>query len=225
MALGTSMFSLHHLIELLHAYGYTALGIAVGLESFGLPLPGESLLIAAAVIAATTHQLGIVWVVAAAALGAIIGQIGGYWIGRSVGYRLLRRYGRYIGLTDRRVAFGRALFRRHGVKVVIVSRFIALLRTVGALLAGANRMPWPHFMAANVIGGVAWAALYGFGAFALGHEARLVAGPAAIGIAIVAMVIIAGAVLYVRRQESRLLARPVTARASSAESNIALPSA
>ena len=179
-------------------------------------------MIAAAVIAATTLQLGIVWVVAAAALGAIIGQIGGYWLGRGVGYRLLRRYRRYIGLTDWRVAFGRALFRHHGMKVVIVSRFIALLRTLAALLAGANRMPWSHFMAANVIGSVTWAALYGFGAYALGHEAKHVAGPAAIGIPVVVAVIVAGAALYVRCQEHRLLARPVKIQAGSVDDDTIL---
>lgn len=212
-----SVFSYHHLIQLLHAYGYAALAAVVGLESFGLPLPGESLLIAAAVIAATTHHLGILPVVAAAALGAIAGQIGGYWIGRGVGYRLLRRYGHYIGLTDRRLAFGRALFWRHGVKVVIVARFIAVLRTLAALLAGANRMPWLRFMAANVTGSVAWAAVYGFGAYALGHEAKRVAGPAAMVLAAVAVVVVVGAVLYARHHERRLLARPARMRTAPAD--------
>jgi membrane protein DedA with SNARE-associated domain len=212
-----SEFSYHHLIQLLHTYGAATLGMVVALESFGLPVPGESLLIAAAVIAATTHQLGIVPVVLAAALGAIAGQIGGYWIGRGVGYRLLRRYGHYIGLTGRRLAFGRALFRRHGVKVVVVARFIAVLRTLAALLAGANRMPWVRFMVANVIGSVAWAALFGFGAYALGHEAKRVAGPAAIAIAIVAVVAVAGFVVYARRHERRLLARQVRMRPGPAD--------
>ena len=117
-------------------------------------------------------------------------------IGWSVGFRLLRRYGRYIGLTDRRLAFGRALFRRHGVKVVFASRFIVLLRTLAALLAGANRMPWGRFMVANVAGSVAWSALYGFGAYLLGHEAKHVAGPVAIGIGvIVAAALVAGGTL------------------------------
>ena len=149
-----SFFSLHHLIELLHAYGNVVLGIVVGLESVGLPLPGETLLIAGAVIAATSHQLNIALVILSAAAGAIVGQMTGYAIGWGIGFRLLRRYGRFIGLTDRRLAYGRALFRRHGVKVVFASRFIALLRTLAALLAGANHMPWGRFMTANVAGKV-----------------------------------------------------------------------
>jgi len=204
-----SFFSLHHLIELLHTYGYTVVGVVVGLESFGLPLPGESLLIAGAVLAATTHQLNIVFIVIAAALGAIAGQTAGYAIGRSLGFRLLRRYGGSIGLTPRRIAYGRLLFRRHGVKVIIASRFVVLLRTIAALLAGANRMPWLPFMIANVTGSAVWASLYGFGAYALGHEAKAASGPAAIILGVTAVAALAAAGFYVRRNERRLERRSV----------------
>ena len=79
------------------------------------------------------------------------------------------------------------------MKVVFASRFIVLLRTLAALLAGANRMPWGRFMVANVAGSVAWSGLYGFGAYLLGHEAKHVAGPVAIGIGvIVAAALVAG---------------------------------
>jgi membrane protein DedA with SNARE-associated domain len=204
-------FSLHHLIQLLHAYGNVVLGAVVGLECVGLPVPGETLLIAAAVLAATTHQLNIVLVVLSAAFGAILGQMAGYGIGWGVGFRLLRRYGRYIGLTDRRMAFGRALFRRHGVKVVFAARFIVVLRTLAALLAGANRMPWGRFMAANIVGSTVWSALYGGGAYLLGHEAKRVAGPIAIGICIAVVVALLAAGLYARRREHQLLAQPLRA--------------
>ena len=163
--------------------------------------PGESLLIAAAVVAGTTGQLAIVLVVIAALLGAVAGQAAGYWIGRAAGRRLLRRYGHYIGLTPQRLGYGRALFRRHGTKVVVVSRFVVLLRTIAALLAGANRMPWLPFMLANVAGSTAWAALYGFGAYAFGHEAKAAAGPAAIAIGAAGAAILAAGAFYLRRQE------------------------
>jgi membrane protein DedA with SNARE-associated domain len=208
-------FPLHHLIEQLHTYGYAVLGIAIGLESVGVPLPGETLLITAAVLAATTHQLNIVFVVLFAALGAIVGQIAGYWIGWVVGFRLLRRYGRHIGLTDRRLAYGRALFRQHGVKVVIVSRFVMLLRALAALLAGANRMPWPRFMLANVAGSAAWASLYGVGAYALGHEAKHLAGPAAIAIGVIAAAALLAGGIYVRRREHELLGKTAAASHSN----------
>jgi membrane protein DedA with SNARE-associated domain len=199
-----SLFSLHHLVELLHTYGYTVLAVVVGLESLGLPLPGESLLIAAAVVAGTTPQLNIFSVVIAAAIGAISGQTAGYWLGRIAGFRLLGHYGRHVGLTPRRLAYGRALFHRHGIKVVIGSRFVALLRTITALLAGANHMPWLPFMAANIAGCVIWTALYGFGAYTLGHEAKAMAGPAAIVIGVIAVVALVAAGLYIRRHEQRL---------------------
>jgi membrane protein DedA with SNARE-associated domain len=204
-----SFFSLHHLVGQLHGYGAVAVGIIIALESLGLPLPGETLLIAAAVLAGTTHQLNIAFVISGAAIGAIVGQAAGYAIGWSIGFRLLRRYGRYIGLTDQRLELGRQLFARHGAKVVVAARFVVLLRTLAALLAGANRMPLGGFMVANVAGSVAWSTLYGLGAYLLGHEAAHLAGPVAIGIgAVVAVVLVAGA-LILRRNEHRLLAQPV----------------
>lgn len=208
-----SFLSLHHvLIQLLHEYGNIVLGVVVGLECVGLPLPGETLLIAAGIIAGTTQHLNILMVVISAALGAIIGQLGGYWIGWGIGFRLLRRYGRYIWLNDRRMAYGRALFRKHGEKVVVVSRFVVLLRTLAGLLAGANHMAFGRFMIANVAGSVAWSALYGVGAYMLGHAAKDVAGPVAIGFSALLLLALGGTMLYVRRREHRLLSAPMRAR-------------
>ncbi|HET7880565.1 MAG TPA: DedA family protein [Acetobacteraceae bacterium] len=204
-----SFFSLHHLMELLHSYGIVVVGVIIALESLGLPLPGETLLIAGAVLAGTTHQLNIAFVIVAAAVGAIVGQAAGYAIGWSIGFRLLRRYGRYIGLTEQRLELGRQLFARHGSKVVLAARFVVLLRTLAALLAGANRMPLGSFMVANIAGSVVWSTLYGLGAYFLGHEAAHLAGPVAIGIgAVVAVALVAG-FLILRRNEHRLLAEPV----------------
>ncbi len=208
-----SFLSLHHiLIQLLHEYGNIVLGVVVGLECVGLPLPGETLLIAAGIIAGTTQHLNIFMVVVSAALGAIVGQLGGYWIGWSIGFRLLRRYGRYIWLNDRRMAYGRALFRKHGEKVVVVSRFVVLLRTLAGLLAGANHMAFGRFMIANIAGSVAWSALYGVGAYMLGHAAKDVAGPVAIGFSALLLLALGGTMLYVRRREQRLLSAPMRAR-------------
>jgi membrane protein DedA with SNARE-associated domain len=204
-----NLFSNHHLIQLLHAYGNVVVALVVGLECVGLPLPGETLLIAASIYAGTTHQLNIIFVIASAAIGAIIGQTVGYGIGWAFGYRLLRRYGRHIGLTPRRLAYGRALFRRHGEKVVIISRFVVVLRTLAALLAGANRMRRTSFMAANVAGSVAWSAVYGVGAYYLGHEAKVLAGPAAVAICVAVGAGLLAAWLFARRQEQRVLRQPL----------------
>jgi membrane protein DedA with SNARE-associated domain len=206
-----TLFSLHHLTQLLHAYGNVVLGGVIGLESIGLPLPGETLLIAAAVLAGTTNQLNIVFVILSATVGAIAGQCAGYGIGWGIGFRLLRRYGGYIGMTDRRLAFGRMLFRRHGVKVMFASRFVVLLRTLAALLAGANRMPLARFMVGNITGSVAWSLLYGLGAYLLGHEAKQLAGPVAIGVGSVVAAALLATGLYARRREQQLLAQPLRA--------------
>ena len=199
-----SFFSLHHLTDLLHDYGYGLVGLVVGLEAMGLPLPGESLVIAAALYAGSTHELSIPFVVAAAAAGAIIGDNIGYLIGRVVGLRLLRRYGSYVLLPPERLEVGRRLFAKHGGKVVLFGRFVAILRTLAALLAGANGMSWPRFLLANAVGGIAWACLYGFGAYALGHAITRVQGPLGIAAVVIAIVVIAATVIYTRRKERRL---------------------
>jgi membrane protein DedA with SNARE-associated domain len=144
-------------------------------------------------------------VVVAAAVGAIVGDNVGYLIGRTVGHRALRRWGKVVGLTDDRQTLGRYLFTRHGAKVVILGRFVAILRTFAAVLAGANQMPWPRFLVSNAAGSVVWACLYGFGAYALGEQVKHIAGPVGIGMAVIAAMVIGAAILYVRQHEHRLI--------------------
>jgi membrane protein DedA with SNARE-associated domain len=103
------------------------------------------MLLVAAIDAGTTHQLSIVLVILAATCGAILGDNLGFWIGREGGYRLLRRYGRYIGFNERRVKLGLYLFRTQGGKIVFFGRFVAVLRAWAAFLAGVNRMQWSRF--------------------------------------------------------------------------------
>src|SRR5256886_17288084 len=99
------------------------------------------MLLVAAIYAGTTNRLGIPMVIAAATLGAILGDNIGYWVRRGGGYRLLRRYGHYLHIDERRVKLGQYLFRKHGGKAVFLGRFIAVLRGSAAFLAGTNRMP------------------------------------------------------------------------------------
>ena len=160
-----SFFQGAELTRLLHDYGYGLVGLLVCLEAIGLPLPGESLVIAAALYAGSTHGMNIAAVVAVTAVGAILGSGIGYAIGRSFGFRVLRRYGHYVGLTEERLKIGRYLFERHGGKVVLLGRFVAFLRNLAALLAGVTQMEWRRFMLANAAGAILWAGLYGFGAY------------------------------------------------------------
>ncbi|WP_428486573.1 DedA family protein [Rhodopila sp.] len=200
-----SIFSGHALHGLLHQYGYPVIFLGILLESLGLPLPGESLMIAAAIYAATSHALNIFILVPVAACGAIAGDQIGYFIGYSVGFRVLARWGRKLGLTDERLQVGRFLFRRYGGRVVFLGRFIAILRTFAAVLAGANRMRWHSFLLWNALGGIAWTSLYGFGAYGLGDAVKRISGPAGIGLAVVGGAALLCAVIYVKRNESRLM--------------------
>jgi membrane protein DedA with SNARE-associated domain len=177
------------LATLIETYGYWIVAGIIALESMGLPLPGETTLVAASLYAGSTHRLEIWLVVLAAAAGAIIGDNIGFWIGREGGLRLLERYGSRVGLGPARLRLGRYMFRLHGGKVVFFGRFVAMLRALAAVLAGANRMDWQQFLAFNAAGGVIWAGLYGGGAYLLGDRITRVVGPiglAALGIAAVA---------------------------------------
>jgi membrane protein DedA with SNARE-associated domain len=191
--------------QLLHQYGPGAVGVGIFLESSGLPLPGESLLIASALYA-STGKMDIDLVVAFASLGAILGDNVGYLIGRSLGTRLLVRYGRHVGLTEERAQLGYHLFHRHGGKVVFFGRFIAILRTFAAVLAGANHMHWTHFLMYNALGGVTWCVLYGFGAYFLGDAFRRLAGPVGIAVGVLGLAVVAAALVFVKRNEKRLIA-------------------
>jgi membrane protein DedA with SNARE-associated domain len=178
--------------------------MVVALESMGLPLPGEAVLVLASLYAGRHHDLNIAGVIASAATGAIVGDNIGYLLGREFGYRLLLRYGRYVGLSDARIKLGQYLFRHHGGKVVFFGRFVAVLRVLAAFLAGANRMDWRHFLIANAGGGILWACIFGLGAHTFGQALLQVTGPLAAGLLIVAAVVIVGAALFVRRHEAEL---------------------
>ena len=122
----------------------------------------------AAIFTATTQDISIALVVLSAVLGAIFGSIIGFWIGDRFGYPLLLRYGSYIGLTEIRIKIAQYLFRRQGMLVVFIARFVAVLRSVVGFIAGANRMPFAKFMIANSAGAVVWALFYGLGAYYFG---------------------------------------------------------
>ena len=198
------MFGAGAIEHLLGEYGYGVVFGVIALEAMGVPLPGESMIIAASVYAATTGRLSIALVVAAAAAGAILGDNAGYAIGRWAGFPLLQRYGSHVGLNERRMDIGRHLFQRHGGRVVFVGRFIAILRTFVALMAGASHMDWKVFLLWNAVGGVAWTALYGAGAYLLGNAMHRIEGPIGIALAVVAAGAIGTSIWFLRRNERRL---------------------
>lgn len=192
------------LTYLLHIYGYWAVLVFVSIESIGIPFPGETMLLVAAIYAGTTHQLFIPFVIAAAAAGAIIGDNIGFVIGREGGYRLLRRYGHYILLNERKLKLGQYLFKKHGGKVVFFGRFIAVLRALAAFLAGTNRMQWPRFLIFNALGGIVWATIYGMGGYLLGKNIQRFTGPAGTVLIILAVITIIAFLIFVHFNEQRM---------------------
>jgi len=164
-----AIFSHADLQPLVSQYGYWGVGLIVGLESMGIPLPGETILVLAAVYAAGSGDMSIYGVVAAATIGSIIGDNLGYSIGRRYGYPLLLKHGRKINMTEDRIRLGQYLFMSYGALIVFVGRFIALLRILAAFLAGVNHMKWWTFLVANALGAVLWASVFGFGGYAFGQ--------------------------------------------------------
>jgi len=202
--------SLSLINHLLQSYGYFAVFAFIALESLGIPLPGETTLIAAAVYAGATHHLNIGAVFLVAATAAIVGDNAGYWLGRAGGQRVADRYGHFVRLDATKLKIGRYLFERHGGKVVFFGRFVTVLRTYAAFLAGLNTMRWRRFTVFNAAGGLLWSALYAFGAFSLGTAAtRVGQAITLVGLALSAVLTAAGILLarrWMRRLELRALA-------------------
>jgi len=192
--------------QLLQHYGYFAVFLLPMLESTGFPVPGETMLLTAAVYAATTGRLSIAGVIAAAAAGAIAGDNFGYLIGRRGGRALALRFGRFIRVGEKQLRVGERFFERHGDKTVFLARFITVLRTIGAFLAGVSRMRYRNFLAFNAAGGIAWAAFYGLLAYALGRQFEryhVLIARAGVALAILAVVVVAAFFLFGRERFER----------------------
>ena len=159
---------LHHFEHWLVAYGAIALFVVIYFESFGAPVPGETAVIAASVLA-SQGELSIVAVYVAVLAASILGDSTGYLIGRFGGRRALERFGPYIKLTPERLKGIEDRFRRGGVWLVMFARFLPLLRQLNGVFAGSLNMPWHIFLAANAVGAVLWTALYVLGPYFFGH--------------------------------------------------------
>jgi membrane protein DedA with SNARE-associated domain len=152
-------------------YGLPLLAIVIMLESFGIPLPGETALIAFGVLASQGHE-DIGWVIAVAATGAIVGDNLGYWlIGRLGGRALLARWAWLRRYSDLVLPRAEAAMARHGGKAVFFGRFVSVLRTTVAWIAGLSRMNWWKFLFWNAAGGIVWATAVALTAYSLGHAA------------------------------------------------------
>jgi membrane protein DedA with SNARE-associated domain len=156
--------------RLLLDYGLFLLFVLVAAESTGVPLPGETALIAASVLASQGHY-SIVWVIVLAAAGAIIGDNAGYWLGRKGGRALLRRIPYLNEYFERILPPAEKFFEKHGAKAVFFGRFVSVLRVTAAWLAGISHMPWWRFLFWNAAGGIVWATAFGVVAYYSGRAA------------------------------------------------------
>lgn len=178
---------------------YLVVGLVIGVESMGVPLPGETTLIAAALLASQGDQLKIELVILAAATGAIIGDSAGYYVGRKAGRRLFDRLGRrFRHFSEDRIVRAEKYFHKYGVWTVFFGRFVALLRIFAGPMAGMLRMHYPRFLVANATGGIAWATTIGVVAYQIGDNADLLFGRLSIGAAI-ALAVVAVAAYVVHR--------------------------
>ena len=190
--------------HLITTYGYWAVFVLVAIESLGIPLPGETALIFAGTYAGSTHHLNPVLIFLVASAAAIIGDNIGYWIGDKGGYPLAKRYGSKVRLDERKLKIARYLFDRHGTKVVFFGRFISILRTYAAFLAGTSQMQWRKFLPANASGGIIWAGIYTFAAYFAGTALQRATTTISWILGAAAVVAIIVALYFVRRQTTKL---------------------
>ena len=200
--------NVHHLIV---TYGYAAVFALVAIESLGVPLPGETALVAAAGYAGSTQKLSVWLIFAVGAAGAVVGDTIGYWIGDKGGYRLLVRYGHYVRLDEKKIKVARYLFDRHGGAVVFLGRFVSVLRTYAAFLAGTTMMRYRRFLPFNASGGIVWAAIYTFAAYFAATFLAKATVPVDVGFGAVAVVVIVAGIVFARRRMEELEKKAETA--------------
>jgi membrane protein DedA with SNARE-associated domain len=157
------------IVDLFARYGYAVVFVGVFLENTGVPVPGETALLAGAALA-HAGRLSLLWVIVTAVCGATLGDNVGFWIGRRGGRTLAERYGARVGLTRRRLARFDRFFERHGAKTVFIARFVTGLRVVCAVLAGGSGMSWRTFLFYNATGAIAWATAVGVAGYLLGQS-------------------------------------------------------
>lgn len=192
--------------EFVALYGVWLVATFIALESVGFPLPAEAALITAGVFAGSTQGIDIWLLIGVGTLAAICGEIVGFWVGRTYGYKLLNRYGVHLGLTADRAKIGRWLFQRYGSRFVFAARFLPFLRNIAAALAGAHHMPQRAFYLASWSAATVWIMGYGLGAYWFGGIVMKLASPAAIATSIAAATIVLSIPAVILRYERRLLA-------------------
>jgi membrane-associated protein len=180
-------------LDVAETVGYPVIFALIAIETMGIPVPGETALITASIVA-SRGRLEIEVVIAVAAAAAIIGDNIGFAIGRKLGRRLLTAPGPLLHHRRRVVAIGEPFFDRHGPKAVFLGRWVTGLRITAAWMAGVTRMPWLTFLFWNALGGIAWATSIALAAYFVGHSAEKIIHIAGLGGAVA--VVLGGLVLW-----------------------------
>jgi membrane-associated protein len=186
--------------------GYPIVFALIAIETMGIPVPGETALVTAGIVA-SRGRLEIEVVIALAAAAAILGDNVGFAIGRKLGRKLLTAPGPLLHHRRRVVAIGEPFFDRHGPKAVFLGRWVSGLRITAAWMAGVTKMPWPTFLFWNALGGIAWAISIGLLAYFVGHSAETIIHVAGLGgaAAVVLGGVVVWIVLWVRRRRAEQL--------------------
>jgi phosphatidylglycerol lysyltransferase len=197
----------HAILNLVEHFGYLIVFLGVGIESLGIPVPGETVLVIGAVYAAQGHLHPAV-VAAVAVAGAILGDNTGYYVGRRWGHRLIRtRLLRRI-YDPRRLAVAERFFAKHGWTAVFFGRFIAILRIFAGPLAGMHHMPWTHFVLANAGGAIVWVSAVVTAGVLVGgnldHIVQLVSRAGYIGLGVAVVLVITFVVVHHLRKRREL---------------------
>lgn len=199
---------LAHLAPVLDHYGYLAVGGLIMVEDFGVPAPGETVLIAASVYAGA-GRLSIVGVGLLAVLAAVVGDNIGYAIGYFGGRALVLRFGKYVLLSGERLERAEGFFARNGGKIVVIARFIEGLRQANGIIAGIAEMPWPRFLAFNALGAALWVGVWASVGYLAGDHIQTIYDGVTryslyvlIALAVVVVALIVRAVLRRRRRSS-----------------------
>jgi membrane protein DedA with SNARE-associated domain len=209
------------IIALFLEYGYFGVFFGVMLENAGLPVPGETILLAAGFGASQGH-FSVPIVMLVAAVGAVLGDNAGYAVGRRAGRATLERYGRYVFMTPKRLKVFDAFFAKHGDKTILVARFVTGLRVFAALLAGAAHMPWRRFFVFNLTGAVIWSVAITLVGYFFGHSLELIEKwVGRTGGILLAAIVVGGVVVFMRKRrrdsEARLEALANAARGDAPE--------
>ena len=200
---------LNNLAPVLDHYGYLAVAAAIFCEDFGVPLPGETVLVAAAVYAGT-GKLNVIYVGVVTFIAAVLGDNLGFAIGRFGGRRLVQRFGRYVLLTEQRLDKAEGFFDRHGGKVITVARFVEGLRQANGIVAGLVNVDWRRFLAFNALGAALWVGVWTCVGYFSGnhvdaiyrtvHQYGIYVG---VAVGVVLIVVIGRALLRRRRRSTR----------------------